>query len=257
MNKTQEIFLAFLLLIGSLLAGSNLAKVFVSVPPPPPTFNISGQLSFSAKTDQGMEQSLAEAQAQSFALVYFFAADCNHCANVLRGRGVLFEKASKLGFKPIGLSALGPNFGMSQLTLICDQFRLPSPVFGDSNDQICHKYGVREFTIFLLDENSNIYFRQQVGNDLNAVISVELLEKLKTTILAKKNNTPLEKEPDEFFGTILDGKKTLYRPLAALLALSLLTLASVLLAKTKDSWLPLFAGLGLLLTWLISGAWLY
>lgn len=258
MNKTQETFLALLLLIASILAGHNLAKVFVSVPAPPPTFNISGQLSFSAKTDQGVEQSLADAQAQSFALVYFFAADCNHCANLLRSRGTLFEDASKIGFKPIGVAALGPNFGMAQLTLIRDQFRLPSPVFGDVNDKICGKYGVGEFTVFLIDEQANIYFRQQIGNDLNSVITKEGLEKLKATILAKRDKAPVVvEEHDEFFGTIINGKKTLYRPIVAFLALSLLALASVLLIKTKESWLPLFAGLGLLLSWLISGAWLY
>lgn len=256
MNKTQEIFLAFLLLIGSLLAGNNLAKAFLSVAPPPPTFNVSGQLNFSAKTDQGVEDSLTSVQNKSSALVYFFAADCNHCANVLRTRGNLFETLSKQGFKPIGVSALGPNFGSSQLTLIRDQFQLPSPVFGDVNDQVCKQYGIGEFTIFLIDEDRNVYLRQQIGNSLNEVLTEETIEQAKNTILAKKNSSPVE-EPDEFSGTFIEGKKSLYRPIVATLALTILILASILLVKTTDSWLPPLSAITLLIVWLISGIWLY
>lgn len=257
MNKTQEVFLAFILLIGSLLAGSSLASTFVSVGAPLPTLSISGQLSFSAKTDKGIEKSLTEAQGKSPALVYFFAVDCNHCANVLRTRGSLFEDAAKQDFKPIGVSALGPNFGISQLALISEQFQLPSPVFGDVDDKICGKYGVGEFTIFLLDEEGNIYFRQQIGQKLNEVLTQEIIEHAKNTILAKKNQTPASQEPDEFAGTIIDGRKNLYRPLVALLALTLLTVSLIVLAKTTDSWLPPLAGITLLATYLVSGSWLY
>ncbi|MBL8193498.1 MAG: hypothetical protein JNM06_06925, partial [Blastocatellia bacterium] len=76
MNKTQEIFLACILLIASYFAGSSIASLLIVLP----VAKIAPQeINFTLKDEVGLSRSLKDIQSNKPTFVYIFAGDCNHC----------------------------------------------------------------------------------------------------------------------------------------------------------------------------------
>src|SRR5213075_2557786 len=102
MSKIQEIFLALLFLVGSYVAGTSLAELFVTEPGPAPEQILKAmasepkqKLSFTLKDENGQEHSFEQAKGKSPALVYFFAADCVHCTKLLKSMSDVRSQAEK------------------------------------------------------------------------------------------------------------------------------------------------------------------
>lgn len=268
MGKIQQLLLVILFIIGSYFAGHGLAEGLVSFgttsdPSQAVVVDAKEQLNFALKNEQDTVTFLKEAQGNKPAFVYFFAADCPHCIKLLKTIGEVLPQLNKEGIQPIGVDALGPNGGQAQLTVVQQQYNLPTPIFGDVTDQVSNKYGVGDFTIFLVGSDSNIYLRRSIGAIWpEDIVASSVLQKVK--LLDQKNvderiklNQSLVDKSNEFTGTIISEQQNLF-PLLSISLIALTILSTIIaLCLIKKSWLPLLAGISLLLIGITSSLWVY
>jgi peroxiredoxin len=257
MNKTQEIFLACILLIASYFAGSSIASLFVVLP----TANLAPQeINFTLKDETGLNRSLNDIQSNKPAFVYIFAGDCNHCIGLLRTiNNSILPKVKEDKFCIIGVDALGPHGTQEQLVEIRDTFNLPSPILADKDDKVCKSLGIGEFTVLLVNPDGMLTYRKTIRETSwpQDTLPNESLVEAKVSNKSMENSSESSEKLNEFSATILKANESLFRPIQFSLLLLVLIFMAVVIYRSQDSYLAPLSAVGLLLMAVISKAWLF
>lgn len=258
MNKTQEIFLACILLIASYFAGSSIASLFIVLPVAKLALQ---EINFTLKDEVGLSRSLKDIQSNKPAFVYIFAGDCNHCIGLLRTmNGSILPRVKESQFRVVGVDALGPHGTQEQLVEIRDTFNLPSPVLADKDDKVCKSLGISEFTVLLVNPDGLLTYRKTIRETAwpqDALPNESLVDaKISSKSLEDASASSSEKL-NEFSGTILKANESLFRPIQFSLLLLVFIFMSIVIYRSQDSYLGPLSAIGLLLMAVVSKAWLF
>lgn len=257
MNKTQEIFLACILLIASYFAGSSIASLFIVLP----AAKLAPQeISFTLKDEIGLSRSLNDIQSNKPAFVYVFAGDCNHCIGLLKTiNNSILPKVKEDQFRIIGVDALGPHGTQEQLVEIRDTFNLPSPILADKDDRVCKSLGIGEFTVLLVNPDGMLTYKRTIREASwpQDILPNESLVEAKVSHKSMENSSKSSENLNEFSGTILKRNEGLFRPIQFSLLLLVFIFMPVVIYRSQGSYLAPLSAIGLLLMAVISKAWLF
>lgn len=113
---------------------------------------------FSLQDENGEQQSFRAIKGDKPALIYFFAGGCGHCLQMLpkMQQTEILYRAKSLGYAVMAVEYYGSPTHGKQMQ---QEYSLPSPILADQQAQVCGKFGVGEFTIFLVGADNILYFR--------------------------------------------------------------------------------------------------
>ncbi|MEW6734944.1 MAG: TlpA disulfide reductase family protein, partial [Acidobacteriota bacterium] len=274
MNRWQQLLLAFTCLLMAYFSGAKIAdrsnktiikKMPAIVKPVRTTITSRANLGvgmgevidFSLLDESGRSRTFSELRDGHPTLVYFFAGGCRHCQSLLPQMESLTTRVRERGYRVVGIQYYGsPEQGREFL----DRYKLPSPILADSQAEVCSRFKVGEFTVFLVGANNNLYFREVInGSNWPGEAIID-------DVLAQGGNAVVEGfEPadsvniERFANTILANQpnlQRLYNPISISLILLIILTAFVMLVATNGSWLPVLAAGELLLMGVVYDLWL-
>src|SRR5438105_1105920 len=166
MSKWQQSLLALACLVISYIAGVGLPLLVKQIgrdlqnSPQVASSTVNASLGpmldFSLQDEFGRERTFSEAHSGRPAFVYFFSGGCSHCFNMLQKMGPVIARAQERGFRVIGIEYYGtPDQGQQ----FRQKYNLPTPILADPKGEVCGRFGVGEFTAFLVGADNNLYFR--------------------------------------------------------------------------------------------------
>lgn len=135
---------------------------------------------FTLADQQGQARSFMELTRGSPSLVYFYSGCCGHCSNQLPSLSKLASKGQTQGVTAVGIQYLGNTQSCANRIKEHD---LVGAVLADTKGEICNKFGVGDFTVFILDTQGFIRYRggiddpQAVEKMLESVAQDSMVEK--------------------------------------------------------------------------------